>query len=194
MKYVNTTILFIALFVISALSFGWDIEKAKEEIDLWKVRDARKGNDIIYLKTRIKCDPMEAYELFTKEEYLSWLAPKSNVEPMVGGKYEFFFSSEKDTTDCTLGCKITAAEPGKFIAFDWAGPSKYEKTMNRADPLTHVVVIFEPCDKELMKCTDVNLIHSGWGSTDEWIEAKKWFEKRWEEAFVELEKEAELIK
>jgi len=183
----------LLLLLFSGLLPAWDIEKANREIDMWKVRDARKGNHVIHITTRIKCNAEKAYRLFTNEQYLTWLAPEANVEPMVGGKYEFFFSPEEKTTDCTLGCRITAAEPGRFIAFDWAGPSRYEELMNRADPLTHVVVLFEQCDRKLMKCTDVHLIHSGWGNTDEWNQAREWFERRWKSAFEELQTQAELI-
>lgn len=60
--------------------------------------------------------------------------------------------------------------------------------MNNAGPLTHVVVFFIPCDDGTSRCTDVHVFHSGWRSSEEWEEARKWFERAWNEACEELRK------
>jgi hypothetical protein len=38
-------------------------------------------------------------------------------------------------------------------------------------------------------CTELRLIHSGWGSSPEWKEARQWFEKGWGDAFEKLRKQ-----
>ena len=147
---------------------------------------------ILYHSVRLHCDPEQAFKMFTLKEHLqSWLAATADVEPMVGGKYELFWNPEDMENDSTLGCTITAIEPGKFLSFEWRGPKQYKHFMNDADPLTHVVVFFIPCSEENSPTlyTEVHLIHSGWQSSAEWEEARLWFEKAWNSAFEELRKQ-----
>lgn len=84
----------------------------------------------------------------------------------------------------TVGCKVTAIAPGMLLAFDWKGPAEYKKFMN-ADPLTHVVVSFFSKGNG---STDVHLVHSGWGESSEWEEARNYFQQAWGSAFQKLEK------
>jgi uncharacterized protein YndB with AHSA1/START domain len=128
--------------------------------------------------------------MFTVNEYLqSWLTAAADVEPVVDGKYELFWNPEDRENDSTIGCKITAIERGRFLSFDWKGPKQFKKFMNKADPLTHVVVFFTP-GEELgpNRTTEVHLIHSGWRDSKEWEEARLWFEKVWDKALEELAK------
>ncbi len=141
---------------------------------------------IIYLKTVLDCNPDRAFEMFTVNELLeSWLTAKADVEPVGGGKYELFWNPENREIDSTIGCKVTAVEPGKFIAFEWKGPAQYRDFMNAADPLTHVVAFFIPDGDK----TEVHLVHSGWRGTPEWEEAREWFVTSWEYAFDQLKKQ-----
>ncbi|UCE27780.1 MAG: SRPBCC domain-containing protein, partial [Candidatus Coatesbacteria bacterium] len=138
---------------------------------------------IIYSKTVLDCGPARAFEAFTVNELLeTWLAEEADVEPVVGGKYELFWNPENRDIDSTIGCKVTAVEPGKFIAFEWRGPAQYRDFMNAADPLTHVAVSFIPDGDK----TEVHLFHSGWRSAPEWEEARQWFVKAWEHGFNQL--------
>lgn len=111
------------------------------------------------------------------------------MEPVVGGKYEIFWNPEDRENDSTLGCKITAIEPGKFLSFEWRGPREFKHFMNNADPLTHVVVFFVPCETSSKAgCTEVHVVHSGWRSSAEWEEARLWFERAWAASLATLEK------
>jgi len=107
------------------------------------------------------------------------------VEPKAGGKYELFWNPDDRQYDSTIGCRITAIEPGKLLAFEWKGPKQYSDFMNAADPLTHVTVSFVPVDPTT---TEVHLVHSGWRSSAEWEEARQWFVNMWTWAFSELKK------
>jgi hypothetical protein len=62
-------------------------------------------------------------------------------------------------------------------------PVEFEKFMN-ADPLTHVVVSFFSNNDG---STDVNLVHSGWGTSPDWDAAREYFKKAGESAFQQLE-------
>jgi len=55
--------------------------------------------------------------------------------------------------------------------------------MNECDPLTCVTVLF----KEVEGKTKVTLLHSGWRKTEEWQEAKEYFQHAWAGAFKILE-------
>jgi uncharacterized protein YndB with AHSA1/START domain len=141
---------------------------------------------IIHRSALLRCTPDRAFEFFTDNDLLSsWLADSGEVEPVMGGKYEIFWDPALVENDGTRGCKITAIEPGKFLSFDWRGPTMFEQTMNVADPLTHVVVFFIPSPDGAG--TEVHLVHSGWGSGEEWEQARLWFENAWRLAFGALE-------
>ncbi|MEA2573113.1 MAG: hypothetical protein QOH93_411 [Chloroflexia bacterium] len=144
---------------------------------------------IIHVSALLRCTPERAFEFFTTNELLSsWLADSADVEPVVGGKYEIFWDPAIVENDGTRGCKVTAIEPGRFLSFDWRGPTMFQQTMNSADPLTHVVVFFIPRINGDEIGTEVHLVHSGWGSGAEWEKGRLWFERAWGLAFGALER------
>lgn len=150
---------------------------------------SQRGTDrIIHTSARLRCSAQRAFEMFTESRSLqSWLAPLAEVDAHVGGKYELFWEPDDRENNSTMGCRITALEPERFLSFDWKGPKQFKHFMNMADPLTHVVVLFfagRSMDSE--EYTDVHLLHSGWRSTAEWEEARQWFEVSWGGAFAEL--------
>jgi uncharacterized protein YndB with AHSA1/START domain len=127
--------------------------------------------------------------MFTDNKLLeAWLTEIADVEPRPGGKYELFWDRDDRENNSTTGCRITAIEENKFLAFDWKGPTQFKHFMNTIVPLTHIVVFFLPCTDGNKPCTEIHLVHSGWGDSAEWEEAREWFEKAWKAAFVRLEK------
>jgi uncharacterized protein YndB with AHSA1/START domain len=127
--------------------------------------------------------------MFTQNDLLqSWLTEIADVEPKLGGKYELFWDPDNRENNSTIGCRITAIEKNKLIAFDWKGPTQFKHFMNNIIPLTHVVIFFLPYMEGNESCTEVHLIHSGWGNSAEWKEARTWFDKSWKLAFDRLEK------
>lgn len=142
---------------------------------------------IIVQTARLHCASERAFAMFTQDEQIqAWLARMADVEPVAGGRYELFWDLDDPEHNSTLGCKITAIEPNTLLAFEWKGPPQFQ-FMNEADPLTHVTVFFTPCNEVLTPCTDVYLVHSGWRATPAWEEARAFFVRAWESAFVELE-------
>ena len=149
---------------------------------------------IIYRSAHLRCDVHQAFRMFTVSELAElWLAPSAEIEPQVGGKYELFWDLENREENSTIGCQVTAIEEDRFLSFEWKGPPQYSHFMNEADPLTHVVVFFYPGADDLSASTEVHLIHSGWGSSAEWEEARQWFERAWRLAFEELERQVNSI-
>jgi len=144
---------------------------------------------IIYQTVKLPCDAAGAFEMFTSSELLEkWLTVKADVEARVGGRYELFWNPDEPAFDSTVGCRVTALEPGKLLAFQWKSPKQYSAFMNECDPLTHVTVAFLPGEEGGRPFTEVHLVHSGWRGTAEWEEARQWFVRNWEGAFAELER------
>lgn len=143
------------------------------------------ADKVIHLKARVNCGTRCAFEMFTVKRRLeSWLTAEANVDLRIGGSYELFWQPEDKENNSTVGCRITAIEPEKFISFEWRSPKQYKHFANNADPLTHVVVFFVPQGA----VTEVHLVHSGWRSSPQWEEARLWQERAWRVAFKELEK------
>jgi len=145
-------------------------------------------NKVIYRSTRLHCDIHQVFKMFTVNKHLkSWLTKHAEVEPRIGGKYELFWDPDDKENNSTIGCKITTIEKNKVLGFEWKGPPQFKHFMNTAVPLTHVIVFFMPCSQvEPSPCTEVHLIHSGWGDSAEWQEAKVWFDKAWFNALKNL--------
>ena len=140
---------------------------------------------VFHCQAELKCSAMQAFEYFTRKELIeSWLVPLAEVEEKVGGNYQLFWEPDDRKNNSTIGCKVTALQPGQLIAFEWKSPRQYKAFANSADPLTHVVVCFFPNEGGTL----VHLVHSGWRSAPEWKEAAAWQERAWTVAFQELEK------
>lgn len=100
---------------------------------------------IIYHTVHLKCDSEKAFEMFTVNQHLGrWLTQMADVEPKAGGKYELFWNPEDKENDSTIGCKILALQPNKFLCFEWKGPKQFKHFMNEAKPLTSVVAFLIP--------------------------------------------------
>jgi uncharacterized protein YndB with AHSA1/START domain len=84
-----------------------------------------------------------AFEQFTLNANLEkWLTESADVEPKVGGKYELFWNTKDKENDSTIGCKVLAISPGKFLNFEWKGAKQFKHFMNNVRPLTNVSVFF----------------------------------------------------
>jgi len=144
---------------------------------------------ILHHSVILNCPNDQAFSMFTSNSKLEkWLCTIADVEPVVGGKYELFWNPNDRENDSTIGCKITAIETGKFLAFEWKGPKQFKHLMNSNDPLTHVVVFFVPIidRSDSGSLTEVHLVHSGWKGSPEWEDAFEWFKKAWSKAFETL--------
>ncbi len=140
-------------------------------------------SQVFHLSARLHLPSDEAFAYFTDKQRLeSWLTAEAEVEPVVGGSYQLFWQPQDRENNSTIGCRITALEPGQLIAFDWKSPRQFKEFANSADPLTHVTVAFTS-DGDF---TVVHLVHSGWRSTAEWQEARQWQETAWRGALTHL--------
>ena len=135
---------------------------------------------IIHLTVNLPVDPDAAFALFADPARLSsWLVPRATVEPRPGGRYELFWAPDDPDNDSTIGCRISAFDRPRLLAFSWRSPRQFKAFANAADPLTHVVVTFGPVDSG----TRVHLVHTGWRSSAPWRRAREWQERAWRAAF-----------
>jgi len=142
--------------------------------------------NIILIKEELNCDIPTAFKMFTVNKSLeSWLTEEANVDPKLGGKYELFWDLKNKEINSTIGCKITGIEINKFISFDWKGPVDFQNFMNKADPLTHVIVFFSQKDNNQAK-TVIYLFHIGWRKEKDWQKARSYFENAWFKALKGL--------
>lgn len=155
-------------------------------------RDAVRPVDdlVIVMTVHVPLDAAAAFRLFSEgPELQSWLCIAANTEPKLGGRYELFWEPSDPENDSTIGCRITAYEPDRLIAFQWRSPRQFKALANAADPLTHVVVAFH---RSAGGCA-VTLVHSGWRSTADWARAAAWQQQAWNHAFKALESRAQRL-
>ena len=112
-----------------------------------------------------------------------WLTEKANVRAEVGGPYELFWEPKTPELASTLGCKVTAVEPQKRLAFEWRGPPPYADLMNVKPFPTRCVVDFANAPEGR---TRVKLTHTGWGEGPRWTEARTWQQRAWQGAIDAL--------
>lgn len=134
---------------------------------------------IVHIHEKLTGTVKRAFKFFAKGKY----ALDAIVEPKVGGKYELFWDLEDRTKDTTAGCKFTVFEENRIIAADWTGPPEFEEVMNKVDSRTHLLVAFAPVEDNMV---EVDLIHTGWGSSPEWEKARLYFENAWSQVFKML--------
>ena len=85
---------------------------------------------------RILNAPVEhVWQAFTDPELLKrWFAKEAKVVAERGGPYELFWEPANPERNSTLGCRVTHAEPQRWLAFTWRGPTIYDDPMNEGDP------------------------------------------------------------
>ena len=145
-------------------------------------------DDTVIVKTAsLPISPTRAFDLFCREASLAaWLCHRAVVGAGVGGLYELFWDPADPENDSTIGCRITAYEPGRVLGFQWRSPRQFKSFANAADPLTHVVVTLHATDEG----TQVTLVHTGWRSSDDWRQAAAWQDRAWDFAFAALARHA----
>jgi uncharacterized protein YndB with AHSA1/START domain len=106
-----------------------------------------------------------------------WFAPAANVDARIGGAYEVFFDPTDHSRMSTKGCKVTAMEPHRHLAFTWKGPDHVAAIMNDESRLTVVRVTLSPEGDG----TRVVVEHTGWGEGEEWAKAREWHVMAWKQ-------------
>ena len=64
----------------------------------------------------------------------TWFAAKANIDPELGGAYELFWRPDTPESQSTIGCRITAIAPCRYLAFTWRGPDELAAPVLAAVP------------------------------------------------------------
>jgi len=115
-----------------------------------------------------------------------WFAALARITAERGGAYELFWQPDAPEHNSTIGCRITAIAPCRYLAFTWRGPDELSAIMNDGDPPpapTHVTITLTPTATG----TDVNVLHTGFGNDDGWADAAAWHERSWIACLENLE-------
>jgi uncharacterized protein YndB with AHSA1/START domain len=116
----------------------------------------------------------------------TWMAAAACVTAERGGSYELFWEPDRPEHNSTIGCRVTAVAPQRYLAFTWRGPDELTAVMNEGDPPpppTHVTIALRPAGGG----TELDLVHSGFGTGGGWPAAVAWHERAWTTCLDNLE-------
>jgi len=101
-----------------------------------------------------------------------WDPPGSRVDLRVGGPFELYFDLDADQGSMgSDGCVFLAYVPGEMISFTWNAPPHLALRKS----YTWVVITFS----ETSSGTDVHLVHTGFGTGDDWDASMAYFQDAW---------------
>ena len=110
----------------------------------------------------------------TNEGAETFFAPKTNIDPTVGGHYEIYFAPDnpwgfRGADDC----RVQSIVPMKSLAFTWNAPPDFGviRTLH-----TIVVLRFEELSPKQVK---VHFTQMGWGDGEEWDKVYHYFDDAW---------------
>jgi len=107
-----------------------------------------------------------------------WFAAAARIVPERGEPYELFWQPDSPDHESTIGCRVTAVSPLRYLSFTWRGPDVLGPIMNEGDPPpppTNVTVCFSPHPAE----TAIEVVHSGFRQGNGWDQAISWHERAW---------------
>jgi uncharacterized protein YndB with AHSA1/START domain len=129
----------------------------------------------------------KVWQALTEPEQVgTWAAAAASVRAERGGSYELFWEPDTPEHNSTIGCRVTAVAPERYLAFTWRGPDELSAVMNDGDPPpppTHVTIAL----RSVGYGTELDLVHSGFGTGGGWPAAVAWHERAWTACLDNLE-------
>ena len=121
--------------------------------------------------------PEAAWQTWTTPEGVtSFFAPKANIEPKVGGRYELLFDLKAPRGfQGTDGCILLGFDPPNALAFQFLPPPEFP---NARRIQTRVDVFLEQVLGGGL--TKFNITHSGFLEGEEWDECFEFFNWNWD--------------
>jgi len=144
----------------------------------------------VALEADVACTPARSWELWATQSGSRFFAPDSRIEGRVGGPYTVMFFPREDPEGLvhgTAGAHLLAADPGRFVAFEWvafagddtkgANAPPYALPERRLpDPLpTWVEIDFTAKGQG----SHVAFRHYGFGEGELWGRSHAWFTRAW---------------
>jgi hypothetical protein len=145
----------------------------------------------VVLSADVACAPAESWRMWATEAGVRrFYAPAAHVDGSVGGRYTIMFFPAEDPegrVHGTAGAHLLAADPGRFLAFEWVvfagddtkgqnAPPYAPPAMRLPDPLpTWVEIALTPAGAG----THVEFRHYGFGEGELWGRSHAWFSRAW---------------
>ena len=145
----------------------------------------------VALSADVACPPAESFRMWATEAGVrSFYAPAAHIDGVVGGRHTIMFFPAEDPEGLvhgTAGAHLLAADPGRFVAFEWitfAGadnkgdhaPPFAPPAMRLPEPLpTWVEIALTPTGAG----THVEFRHYGFGEGELWGRSHAWFSRAW---------------
>lgn len=116
----------------------------------------------------------ECWRMWTTTEGVgSFLTPHNKIELTVGGPFEVYFRIENpEGQRGSEGCKVLSFLPERMLSFEWNAPPHFAEVRKKR---SRVVVMFE----EVPSGTKVELIHLGFGQSEQWDQVHEYFTLAW---------------
>lgn len=132
---------------------------------------------VIYKQLTVGRSLEETWSLWTEASHMiKWLAPKVEVEPLLGGRYELFFVPGNLSYKNTAGCQILKFDPLKELSITWKAPNKFSSLMNEPYFKTSITVrLKRMSDTE----TCIKVFHDGFLEDASWDAAYDWHDLAW---------------
>ena len=145
----------------------------------------------VALSADVACTPRRSFAMWTTEAGVrSFFAPAARIGGRAGGPYTIMFFPDEDPEGLvhgTAGAHLLAAEPDRFVAFEWVvfagdadkgdnAPPHAPPAQRLPDPLpTWVELILTPAATG----THVEFRHYGFGEGELWGRSHAWFARAW---------------
>jgi uncharacterized protein YndB with AHSA1/START domain len=129
----------------------------------------------VILSVTVPAPPAEVWEtLTTAAGARTFFAEDALVEPVIGGRYEMYFSPAAPAgLKGSEGARILALEPMERVAFSWNAPASFGPLRPQ---LTMVEFELSPI---AAGSTSITLTHSGWGRGPDWQKVRDYFASAW---------------
>jgi hypothetical protein len=177
----------LALLIAAAVN----VNAATEAPRLQALPGKHAGDRPIVLSADVACPPDRSFGLWATERgATAFFAPAAHIDPKVGGRYTIIFFPSDDPQGLahgTAGAHVLAADPGRFLAFEWVVFAGDTAKGDRAPPYappaqrlpsplpTWVELSFTPAGAG----THVELRHYGFGKGNLWSQSQAWFTRAW---------------
>jgi uncharacterized protein YndB with AHSA1/START domain len=148
----------------------------------------------IHFEIVVPCSRQELFRLWTTEEGVrTFFAPRSRIEPRVGGRYEMIFAPEIDPegeNQGTKGARLLGIEQDRSLSFEWitfvlekhpngSGPPAVPAEQRNERPLpTWVGIELEDVRNDPSR-TRLRFEHKGFRLGGAWDEAFPYFWRQW---------------
>ena len=151
--------------------------------ELVAVSDEESELAPIYINRCIDASIEQVWDSWTTAAGIrSFFSRDSVVEPHIDGEFSvLFFPDEPPGLRGAEGMRIVALEPEKRLVVTWDQPPRFATIKDQR-------ALVEYLFREGKECgTEMRVKHFGWGNSNEWMEAREYFEGAWETVLDRLE-------